>query len=207
MIHVPGPLLRLRCQKMAYMLPQPQPPVFSSGRHKLVGCFSGMYAFFSPFQCSRAHQSDRLCSFQGAVSATVTQLAFSPTQNLLAWTDMDGVLTRWPEPIPASSPDPIKLQASSTTASVPMRRKNALNLFDDNADEEPKTTSHVDDIDLDDGVEEDLYDDDWIMDDIGGGLKDDNEDVLRPGKEIREMGECSPVSTNNSITHSRLQSV
>lgn len=98
---------------------------------------------------------------------------------------MDGVLTRWPEPVPASSPDPVKLHAVPISASIPMRRKSTLNLFDDTADEAPKL-SNMEDVDLD-NLGEELEDDDWILDDLGGGLKDDNE-AHRTGQEVREMG-------------------
>ncbi|KAH9946996.1 hypothetical protein B0H21DRAFT_741281 [Amylocystis lapponica] len=115
-----------------------------------------------------------LFRYQGALSAPITQMAFSPSQNLLAWTDMDGVLTRWPEPIPASSPDPVKTTAGAGSATFQVKRKGTPTLFDDDADD-AKAGKGKDDVDLDEDLGVDLDNDDWILDDLGGGLEDDGE--------------------------------
>jgi len=62
--------------------------------------------------------------------ATNTHLAFSPTQNLLAWTDNGGVLARWPSPIPPTAPDPVKTPSVSTTT-IQGKRRATPGLFGD----------------------------------------------------------------------------
>ncbi|TFK53583.1 WD40 repeat-like protein, partial [Heliocybe sulcata] len=116
-------------------------------------------------------------------NATVTQLAWSPTQNLLAWTDSEGILTRWPQPIPPSAPDPVKRSGATSVTTVPMQRKAAPSLFDDDA---------VDDNKGKDGAEPepevDLDNDDWILDDIGDGLQDEPEEQRsRKDGLVKEM--------------------
>ncbi|KAL6310466.1 hypothetical protein BKA93DRAFT_814193 [Sparassis latifolia] len=123
-----------------------------------------------------------LFRFQGSLSAPVTQIAFSPSQNLLAWTDMDGVLTRWPHPIPASSPDPTKVSGGSSSATVPKQRARTPTLFDHDADT-PRGSKR--DVDKDLGV--DLDNDDWILDDLGGGMEDDTEKKWDAEDGVREM--------------------
>jgi len=63
----------------------------------------------------------------------ITQLAFSPKQNLVAWTDLSGTLTRWTEPVPVQMPDPVKRSiASSGSAAVSVRRgADPLDIFAD----------------------------------------------------------------------------
>ncbi|KAH9956929.1 WD40 repeat-like protein [Russula dissimulans] len=77
-----------------------------------------------------------LFTFPNATTEFVTQIAFSPTKNLLAWTDFAGSLYRWSDPIPSSSPSPVN-----------------------------------DDVDL--GDANDFENEDWILDDVGNGMRDD----------------------------------
>ncbi|KZT29190.1 hypothetical protein NEOLEDRAFT_1057404 [Neolentinus lepideus HHB14362 ss-1] len=96
--------------------------------------------------------------------------SWSPTQNLLAWTDTDGLLTRWPKPIPPTSPDPVKHSAVASVTTVPVERKTTSSLFDDgvgaNKDKDKDDTE----------PEIDLDNDDWILDDIGDGMQDEPDD-------------------------------
>lgn len=126
-------------------------------------------------------------------------MAFSPTKNLLVWTDTAGDLTRWREPIPASAPDPVKLSAATSSVTVSVKRKGSPTLFDDDADVrfngdkgKEKDTMVEDDLGID------LDNDDWILDDVGA-LDDDDGEARRIAAEggIREMGElkCVPNVT------------
>lgn len=118
-------------------------------------------------------------------------MAFSPSQNLLAWADMDGVLTRWPEPIPASSPDPVKAVAGVGSATVPVRRKGTPTLFDDEADS-AKGGKRDANVDLDEDAAMDFDNDDWILDDLGGGMDDDSEEKRWSAEDgVKEMGKCA----------------
>ncbi|KAJ8518145.1 hypothetical protein ONZ45_g4749 [Pleurotus djamor] len=109
-----------------------------------------------------------IASQAGSAGATVTELHFSPTRNLLVWTDSDGVFFRWPEPIPSSFPDPIKSSRAASTTTLPVKAPKEFSLFGDD------TT--IDDV-LDGGVVDDIQGmgdgDDWIIDDLGGGVQDD----------------------------------
>ncbi|OSD04053.1 hypothetical protein PYCCODRAFT_1408512 [Trametes coccinea BRFM310] len=132
-----------------------------------------------------------LFRYQGALTAPVTQMAFSPSKNLLAWTDTSGDLTRWPDPIPASAPDPVKLSANTNAVSVQVKRKGTPTLFDDDdvAAARPAKQQDVDDAALDEDIGIDLDNDDWILDDLGGGLDDDDGEARRLAAEggVKEM--------------------
>lgn len=84
---------------------------------------------------------------------------------------------RWPDVIPPSSPDPIKPAAgASNSMPLPVRRALSPLLFgaEDGAEasgENAREKAMVDDdINLD--VDFDEHDDDWIIDDLGEGMKD-----------------------------------
>ncbi|KAI0342000.1 hypothetical protein BDW22DRAFT_1331357 [Trametopsis cervina] len=143
-----------------------------------------------------ATQNRRLVySFQEALKAPITQMAWSPTQNLLAWTDDEGVLTRWQGCIPPDGLDPVKLSSIASRAlPVATKRKDPTGLFDIDAEEGDETTGAPDvDMDEDDGgVTVDLDNDDWILDDLGDGSygKDDKEkekEKVFSGTGVREM--------------------
>jgi chromosome transmission fidelity protein 4 len=113
----------------------------------------------------------------------VTQMFFSPTQNLIAWMDDKGTLTRWPSPIPASSAHPVKPANNSATTQV--KRKLSPNLFD-NLDADNGLGDNVDaDIDMDE-----MGNEDWILDDLGGGMDDEPEAERWDDKDgiVKEMG-------------------
>ena len=125
-----------------------------------------------------------LFRFNGAINVMVTQLAFSPSQNMLAWTDMDGTLTRWPSPIPATAPDPVSTTKTSKTTTIPVTRGVTPTLFDQDL-EAPANGGR--DVDLDEDMGIDLENDDWILDDLGDGMADDEKKWA--GKDgVREMG-------------------
>lgn len=133
---------------------------------------------------------DGLYRFQGALNAPITQIAFSPSRNILAWTDSAGDLTRWCDPIPASAPDPVKLSAGTTAVGVPVKRKATPTLFDgDNVitGRADKGKTRDDAMDEDLGI--DLDNDDWILDDLGDGMNDEDGEARQIAGEggIREM--------------------
>ncbi|KAI0073865.1 hypothetical protein K474DRAFT_1648846 [Panus rudis PR-1116 ss-1] len=137
-----------------------------------------------------------LFKFQGSITSPVVRMAFSPSDNLLAWTDLEGVLTRWKDPIPSSSPDPVKVVSAGSTVGVQVKRKpTPPRLFDDDVDEVVSGKDKdgdtkldgLEDEDLDDGML-DIADENWIVDDIGDGLADDETaKKWEGGSGIREM--------------------
>ncbi|PSS37833.1 hypothetical protein PHLCEN_2v301 [Hermanssonia centrifuga] len=131
--------------------------------------------------------------YQGALSSPLTQLAWSPSANLLAWTDHDGVLTRWPDLVPPSAPSPTKSTPSAGLATLPKKRQGTPTLFDMDADDDSNTTKQVD-LDMDDDIDAGLgggvdgMDEDWIVDDVGG-MDDDPEEKrwTGVGAGVKEM--------------------
>lgn len=127
----------------------------------------------------------------GAAGSPIVQLAFSPKDNILAWTDMGGIFTRWHDAVPSNFPDPNKRPTANGTAAVPLSRKG-LDLFDEEA--AGGDTGDQDDgkdgadVDMDIGIEG--VDDDWIIDDVGDGMQDAPESARKwDGAEgVREMG-------------------
>ncbi|KAI0268637.1 WD40 repeat-like protein [Gloeopeniophorella convolvens] len=110
-----------------------------------------------------------LFTFPGTVTDFVTQLAFSPTKNLLAWTDFGGSLYRWSDPIPSSSPSPIA-SVSSSNLTRPVRRGATPTLFDD--DNAAQKTGRRP-LDGDVGAVDEFENEDWILDDLGDAMEDD----------------------------------
>jgi chromosome transmission fidelity protein 4 len=105
-------------------------------------------------------------------SILITSLSFSPTQNLLAWTDTDGVFSRWVEPVLSPSPSPFK------TSPVTPVNHSAEELFGDNKEG-----------DVGGDLSVDMPDDDWIIDDVG--ILDEEEegrDKHLGGGLVKEMG-------------------
>ncbi|KAJ6609897.1 WD40-repeat-containing domain protein [Mycena sp. CBHHK59/15] len=95
----------------------------------------------------------------------ITQLAFSPTQNLIAWTSEDGVFTRWPNPISDTFSDPVKPATElAGSAVVSLAQELPPALFD---------TDDVEGVDAGDADLDNVSEgpNDWIDDD------DDVEDL------------------------------
>ncbi|KAF8444756.1 hypothetical protein L210DRAFT_3642979 [Boletus edulis BED1] len=114
----------------------------------------------------------------GSPDALITQLAFSPSQNLLAWADTGGILTWWRDPIPAGSPDPVKATAAGGVQGVSVKRKSTPTFGGEDSvnkdhDAIPAT---VDD-----------YGDDWIIDDIGIGMEDEHGEKRAGDGFMKEM--------------------
>ena len=120
------------------------------------------------------------------MSPLVSHLAFSPTQNLLAWTGAEGTLTRWPHPIPSTSPDPIKTFAAPSAAGVPPKMTDGPMVFGEQAEKDRKTDRTLMDKARDDDYG--LDDEDWMIDDIGLLDKSENERDRVDGEFAREMG-------------------
>ena len=124
-------------------------------------------------------------SFPSATTEFITQLSFSPTKNLLAWTDFAGSLYRWSDPIPSSSPSPV---ASTSTSALtrPVRRGPTPTLFDDEAVGHSSRKQTDEDVGL--GGADDFENEDWILDDVGDGMEDDVAQGDDGHEFVKEMG-------------------
>ncbi|KAF5326398.1 hypothetical protein D9611_000497 [Ephemerocybe angulata] len=138
-------------------------------------------------------QTKRVIASQaGTPGSIITQLAFCPKRNLVAWTDNEGGFTRWAEPISNTFPDPIKPGiGTKASASTTITRKPDTDLFgedvlgkDDVMDDEANMAALDEDDDMLD------IDKDWIVDDMDGALHD-NEPVGGAGRSnagfVKEM--------------------
>ncbi|KAF9462340.1 hypothetical protein BDZ94DRAFT_1322712 [Collybia nuda] len=124
-----------------------------------------------------------VASHAGTPGSTITQLAFSPKDNLIAWTDTNGVFSRWQNAISDSFPDPVK-PAASATASATANTGPSL-FIDDSTDVATGLGDNLDEVDLDTAFPE--VDDDWIIDDVGGGLHDEPETSKSRDGFVKEM--------------------
>ncbi|KAF9010688.1 hypothetical protein BDQ17DRAFT_1234391 [Cyathus striatus] len=124
-----------------------------------------------------------IASHPASPGSTVTQLAFSPRENLLAWTDTEGAFTRWMKPVPSDSPDPAKPFTAINGALS--KQKVGLDLFNDGEDatKSKDPTDEFDDIHLDD---EAIFDD-FIEDDLGNGAFTDEPVKERNAGFVKEM--------------------
>jgi chromosome transmission fidelity protein 4 len=124
--------------------------------------------------------------FPNATTEFVTQIAFSPTRNLLAWTDFAGSLYRWSDPIPSSAPSPVA-SVSTSALTRPIRRGPTPTLFDDDAIAHKSNPQANEDIDL--RGADDFENENWILDDVGDGMVDDvGAQGDEGGEFVKEMG-------------------
>ncbi|EJD03058.1 WD40 repeat-like protein [Fomitiporia mediterranea MF3/22] len=142
--------------------------ISSNGVYLASACNSGVFIWST--------QTRRVVARQSLPqNTTIHSLAFSSTHNLLAWTDNSGNLTRWPNAVPISLPSPTKPVATNGM-SIPMqRRPDTSALFlDDAADAAEGDDGGDVNLDVDAGGL-DEHDEDWIIDDLGDGLKESGE--------------------------------
>ncbi|KAK0213060.1 hypothetical protein DFS33DRAFT_93789 [Desarmillaria ectypa] len=118
-------------------------------------------------------------------TAIITQLAFSPKQNIIAWTDSSGQLVRWIDAIPPLFPDPIRPIISTKSATTNAVQQPTTFLFDED--------SRIDDA-LDTG-DADLSDDDeaddvtrWNGPSDSRYMQNTKEPFKNKGHMVKEMG-------------------
>ncbi|KAF8813968.1 hypothetical protein BYT27DRAFT_7131270 [Phlegmacium glaucopus] len=148
---------------------------------------------------SRVHvwstQTRRIIANQsGNPGSTITNVAFSPRENLIAWTDTDGVFTRWPKAISDTFPDPVKNSISTNgSATIPTKLSTGLDLFgDDSQDSVKGANDDAADVDLNDDMLD--VDDGWIVDDMDGALHAEPNVGQRDGfvKEMVSITKAQP---------------
>ncbi|KAF9447940.1 hypothetical protein P691DRAFT_730511 [Macrolepiota fuliginosa MF-IS2] len=104
----------------------------------------------------------------------ITSLAWCPKKNHLAWTDNNGGFFQWHKPISDTLPDPIKKSSvANNPTTIPLKPKTGLDLFGEEiGDAEELTTPENGDRIPDTNADDDDYDN-WIVDDLGGGMQDE----------------------------------
>lgn len=114
------------------------------------------------------------------------QLAFSPTENIIAWTNTAGGFTRWHDAIPSKYPDPVKKIVRQDTVVAPPRINDDFVNFADDIGLDATPLDIPDDLGaVDDDA--DMDEDGWIIDD-----QKDEPDVTIGGSNefVKEMGLC-----------------
>ncbi|KAJ7703219.1 hypothetical protein B0H17DRAFT_95568 [Mycena rosella] len=102
-----------------------------------------------------------IAEHSGTSSAIVTQLAFSPTENLLAWTATDGAFCRWPQPIPVGTLlDPVNPIPKATGSAVDLATVKPSAIFD-----EDDLEIEINGSDVGDEIPDDASDD-WMQEDL-----------------------------------------
>lgn len=124
----------------------------------------------------------------GNPNSIITRLQFSPRENLIAWTDSDGALSRWLKPISDNFPDPVKVSSVvNNAATVPIKR-NDVDLFADDTTGAISEKNDIEDLHFDEDLVD--VDDGWIVDDMDGVHKAE----VSEGKRdpfVKEMGEST----------------
>ncbi|WVQ83266.1 hypothetical protein IAT38_005405 [Cryptococcus sp. DSM 104549] len=104
----------------------------------------------------------------------ITGLAFSPTANLLAYTDLSGAFHRWAAPIPVELPDPYSTEAD--------KAKKLDRLLDDEFGDDGDDADDIEEKGEDLGDDDLFGDDGWIVDDDGTYAKDEGEKKWGTGR-------------------------
>jgi chromosome transmission fidelity protein 4 len=109
-------------------------------------------------------------------------ISFSPSENLLAWTCMDGTLVRLTNPITSDFPDPNQKVSERKAVSTTSAKRD----YDPFGDDDTVPAE---------------YDDDWVIDDLGDGLRDE------PARETgghyaKEMGGFAVSYWRSNLTPS-----
>ncbi|TFK74051.1 hypothetical protein BDN72DRAFT_122595 [Pluteus cervinus] len=130
------------------------------GAYLATACKSTIYLWST--------QTRKIVSTRVANSnSVIVQLLFSPRENLLAWTDAGGAFNRWFKPLP---------ETSKPTPAIP------TNLFGDI----DLDATVGDDMDVDEAMADGRDMDDFVVDDLGGGLRDEPEEKRSHGL-VKEM--------------------
>ena len=109
---------------------------------------------------------------------------------------MDGSLTRWKDPIPKDAPNPYEVKKVEQT--VHSRARAALfgEDTDDMVDDAAGDSEKQPDVVLDDDMD---MDDDFVVDDLGGGLLDDEPGLDKWNSDgVREMGKVLKLRNGTS---------
>ena len=111
---------------------------------------------------------------------------------------MDGSLTRWKDPIPKDAPSPHEVKKVEQTAHSKARAALFGEDMDDMVDDAAGDNGGEPDVVLDDDMD---MDDDFVVDDLGGGLLDDEPELDKwKSGGVKEMGEVSKPGNYISLS-------
>lgn len=100
---------------------------------------------------------------------------------------MEGMLTRWRDPIPKDAPSPYEVKQVEQTVRSRARAMMFGEVTEDMVDDVAGDNEKEPDVDLDDDMQ---MDDDFVIDDLGGGALEDEPELDKWKSDgIREMGE------------------
>ena len=100
---------------------------------------------------------------------------------------MDGSLTRWRDPIPKDAPSPYEVKKAEQTIHSRARAALLGEDTDDMVDDAAGVDDNEPDVVLDDDMD---LDDEFVVDDLGGGMLDDEPDLGGWKSGVREMGKA-----------------
>jgi len=100
---------------------------------------------------------------------------------------MDGSLTRWREPIPKDAPSPYEVKKAEQTIHSRARAALRGEDTDDMVDDAAGANENEPDVVLDDDMD---LDDEFVVDDLGGGMLDDEPKLGGWKSGVREMGKA-----------------
>ncbi|KAJ6499321.1 hypothetical protein C8R45DRAFT_1211105 [Mycena sanguinolenta] len=123
--------------------------------------------------------TSRIIARHSSGTAYITQLAFSPTENLLAWTTEAGTFARWPKPIADAYHDPVKPILAVPKAAGAETKASAI--FDDEGAVEVELNIENEVEEDGDDVADDGSEAEWINQDTETGP------ALAPSDFVKEM--------------------
>jgi chromosome transmission fidelity protein 4 len=123
-------------------------------------------------------------------TAAVTQIAWSPTQNLIAWADAEGTLVRYHDAVPKTFADPVTAPSGAGVTMNSTKRKETSILDDLLAGEGGLDEEKNGDVALD-GDDDGMND--FLDDDLGEFLKDDGGEAQFRSGQVEVGKRCSSL--------------
>ncbi|KAK2467874.1 hypothetical protein APHAL10511_000169 [Amanita phalloides] len=132
-------------------------------------------------------ETKRIVASHNSQGGDITQIAFSPRDNLVAWSDKQGGFTRWPKPVPDSLPGPVQPAISNQTSHQAQPRDVAEAFYETMTPNDDFLDNDGIDFDVNmDDADDGLDDPNFVVDDLGIGVRDEPESAA-PGRYVKEM--------------------
>ncbi|KAF8627825.1 hypothetical protein AX15_004246 [Amanita polypyramis BW_CC] len=142
-------------------------------------------------------EAKQIISSHNGQGAEIVQIAFSPRDNLLAWSDKNGGFTRWQKPIPDNLPGPVRPPgANQLSTSRETKPGGTANDFD--AMDHSNVTMDYNETDFDvnmNDIDDGLDDPNFVIDDLGIRVRHEPEPAKREGyvKEMVSITKAQPA--------------